>query len=550
MAVAFDAASESHTGSSGSASETSFSWTHTPAGAPAGVLVFTFVNANANNATAVTYGGVSMTAVTGGRAVDTGGEPGDCKAWFLGAGIGTGAKTVQVTRTNNANVMYAVCYTVTAASDTQVAGATLLQENQALTEQNVDDGTWDTNSVRFAATQWGASDIPAVGANSTQGPSIDYGTRTVSTVYETTPGRGSRPVGWDTGATSDDVAFVGVAIKEAARSRQNTAVAPLVGAGGRAMETPRSGSAILPLSARARWVAVDNGGNHQRWGTAKMGLSSYDAWEWLRAGAAEAAFEASGASAYEEAGGQTYDRANIAETELVGAGGRTAEMDETGAGVLEAAASGVQDNYADVAETGLAAAEFAASGTGETQHDRSGGAELDASASGAAETQHDRQNTAAAAFTAAGDNIAEYDETGAAAAAFAAAGTGGANAEYLTTGSAIAELTASADRAVEYDETAAAAAPFVASGASETVSPVDKTGAAAAALAAAGTRETDLGRTGAAELTMAGGGVSEGGSAVIVETPAGHHATTNLTFPAEWADNEEELVLVLALALT
>lgn len=83
MAVAFLAATESHAGTAGSTSEASFSWVHPATSTVKGVLVYTFTNANSNDATAVSYGSQSMVAVTGGRAVDTTGEPGDCKAWFL-----------------------------------------------------------------------------------------------------------------------------------------------------------------------------------------------------------------------------------------------------------------------------------------------------------------------------------------------------------------------------------------------------------------------------------------------------------------------------------
>jgi hypothetical protein len=40
MAVAHSAASESHTGTTGSTNQASFSWTHVQSGTPQGVLVF------------------------------------------------------------------------------------------------------------------------------------------------------------------------------------------------------------------------------------------------------------------------------------------------------------------------------------------------------------------------------------------------------------------------------------------------------------------------------------------------------------------------------
>jgi hypothetical protein len=229
MAIGYDASSESHTGTTGSASETSFSWTHTPAGTPKGVLIFTFVNANADDATAVTYGGVSLTDVSGGRAVDTAGEPGDCKAWFLGSGVPTGSQTVTVTRNNNANVMYAVAITVTSSQDSAVhtgtGGIVLIQGDTALIEQAVTDGSSGTgNSMRFAAVNSGCDQFSTTpikpdgitlapyDVDSTWVHGIDFGTRVCGVVRETTAGTGSRSVGFL--SPTEDTAAVHLAIKD------------------------------------------------------------------------------------------------------------------------------------------------------------------------------------------------------------------------------------------------------------------------------------------------------------------------------------------------
>jgi hypothetical protein len=244
MAIGFDAASESHTGTTGSASEASFGWTHTPAGTPKGVLVFTFVNANADDATSVTYGGVSLTAVSGGRAVDTAGEPGDCKAWFLGSSVPTGAQTVTVNRNNNANVMYAVAITVTSSQNSEVhtAGIVLLQEDGSVASQSVtDDSSGTGNSMRFAGINCGADDFgtvlpssPAFGTlypdsgNSTWLQGIDFGTRVCGVVRETTAGTGARSVGFF--GPSDDRAAVHLAVKDVAGGAA-TAIKDIIGCG-------------------------------------------------------------------------------------------------------------------------------------------------------------------------------------------------------------------------------------------------------------------------------------------------------------------------------
>jgi hypothetical protein len=217
MAVGFDAESESHTGTVGAG--TTYSWSHL-GGTPRGAVLFVFNLDSTFPYGAVTYGGVAMTAVPGSDAADTAGENGSCRAYFLGSSVPSGTQTVQVVESGSMVVSYAVCYTVTAGADTEVTGVSVEQENQSLTEVNVNDGSPGTNSLRFAGTHWGASAVPGIGANSTggTGTSIDQGVLTYSAVRETTAGQGSRPVGFNTGATSDDVAATYLAVREVAAS--------------------------------------------------------------------------------------------------------------------------------------------------------------------------------------------------------------------------------------------------------------------------------------------------------------------------------------------
>jgi hypothetical protein len=220
MAVAHDAYTASHVSGSVSQSEASFSWTHTPSGTPRGVLVYAFTGVGANTSstnhvTAVTYGGVSMVAVTAGSAADTVTEPMRTTAWFLGSGIPSGNQTVAVTRTNDSVSVWVVAITVTAGNDTTYAGVLLEQEDQALTEENINDGSPGTNSVRYVGIATGkssASTALTTGANSTRLGNNDGVSRGAVVTRETTAGQGARPVGES--ATSDDVAAVYVAITE------------------------------------------------------------------------------------------------------------------------------------------------------------------------------------------------------------------------------------------------------------------------------------------------------------------------------------------------
>lgn len=222
MAVAHESATESHTGTTGSASEAFFDISVPFTSSSKSLLVYTFVlGASGDLATSVKIdpagANTDVPAVSGGRATDTAGEVGDCKAWFLGSGLPTTTTTVRVNRTNNADVMYAVAITDTAGTDTETTGVVLLQEDGTLAEQSVDDGSPGTNSVRYAGLYSGLTDTGTtiVGANSTSLHFIDLGPRGAHVVRETTAGQGSRSVGF-TSAGSDDRAAVHLAVREVA----------------------------------------------------------------------------------------------------------------------------------------------------------------------------------------------------------------------------------------------------------------------------------------------------------------------------------------------
>jgi hypothetical protein len=213
MAVAHSAASESHTGTTGSANQAAFSWTHTQTGTPQGVVVFVSTYASvASLVTSVTYGGTALTRVTGGLAQDGAGELGRLDTFFLGSGLATGNQTITVNRTNNATVLYAAAATVTAAQATEVTGIVLLEGDGTLTEQSVNDGSTGVNSLRYAGCYSGLNAPPTAGASSTLLNSIDIGNYGSALVRETTAGQGARNVGFS-GAT-DDRAAVHLAVRE------------------------------------------------------------------------------------------------------------------------------------------------------------------------------------------------------------------------------------------------------------------------------------------------------------------------------------------------
>jgi hypothetical protein len=256
MAVAFDAVSEDP--ATGYRTSSSASFTHTPSGTPKGVLIFVVRQGGSiDDITSVTYGGVTVPAVSGGLAADTTGELGLCKAFFLGTGVPTGAQTVAVSY--GANAHYVVCITVTASLDTEIytSGIVLLQEDGTVAEQSVGDGSPGTNSLRFVGGFSGLSAFPGVGANSTALVDNSVGLATsAGAARETTAGQGSRSVGFSTG-TTEDRAYVHLAVRElgAALATPSTVVAsasvpaPTILTGANGLITPATVAAIATVVA-------------------------------------------------------------------------------------------------------------------------------------------------------------------------------------------------------------------------------------------------------------------------------------------------------------
>lgn len=212
LGVTFDAVSEDP--AVGYRNTTGNSWTHTPVGTPKGVLIFVIRSGTAaNDVSALTYGGVPVPVVPGGLAVDTLGERGMSQAYYLGSGVPPGPQSVSVTYA--ADLHYTVVITLAAGIDTRVhfPSVQTAQEDGALAEVNLDDGSPGTSSLRFAGGHSGLATFPSAGANSTLVAVNDSGLSVSAGVCrETTPGQGVRPVG--VSGTSDDRAVVYLAIRE------------------------------------------------------------------------------------------------------------------------------------------------------------------------------------------------------------------------------------------------------------------------------------------------------------------------------------------------
>jgi hypothetical protein len=193
--------------------------TFTQSGTPQGILVFAInLRDNEDKFTSITYGSVQLTPVAGGLALDGSGELLATQIYFAGSGLPSGTQTITATRTNDGDDTGIVAISVIADRDTEPTGIVLLQGDGTLAQQNVDDGSPGTNSLRFAGGGSGLASAPAVGGDSTNIIAYSEGGtgRSVRVVRETTAGQGSRPVGAVSGS-SDDRAFVYVAIREVPR---------------------------------------------------------------------------------------------------------------------------------------------------------------------------------------------------------------------------------------------------------------------------------------------------------------------------------------------
>lgn len=113
--VAFDAFSIA-------SSTTNISYTHTPVGTPRGVLVMCVgTAADTDEFTSATYGGTSMSEVSGSPNVLAGAahEGGDITVFFLGSSVPTGPQTTSVT-VSGAGVKTCATISLTGSANTEV----------------------------------------------------------------------------------------------------------------------------------------------------------------------------------------------------------------------------------------------------------------------------------------------------------------------------------------------------------------------------------------------------------------------------------------------
>ena len=217
MAVSFDVATQSSTSTNPGQSVASFNWSHTGSASAKFAVVHVLGDSATDHISNVTYGGVSMTPVPSGLALDAAGEPGFAKSYylFIPPTTKTGTQTVVVSCTNNANDKWAVCQTFLGSATKVLAPGTtiLVQGDAAYAEKTPTDGSPGSNSIRVACGYYGGNTPAPAGTNSTGDFTLDSGFYGYSVCHETVAGQGARSVGF-TNATSDDQASVHFAVAE------------------------------------------------------------------------------------------------------------------------------------------------------------------------------------------------------------------------------------------------------------------------------------------------------------------------------------------------
>ena len=207
MAVAFDAFGSPAEGTG------NLSWTHTPVGVPKGILVFIVQNVGTTDeVTGVTYGGVPMTRVT--TNTHSTGEASVVYAYFLGAGIPSGAQTVVVSVNGTGSAKRAGSYSITALGDTKVQNSNVAINSDSLANPSSSIALTGNTCFVAEAFQSGQNNLSGItpSANWTGDLENDFGTQTAGWYSYNIIGSTNVLIGWT--QTAEDACCIGVAVTE------------------------------------------------------------------------------------------------------------------------------------------------------------------------------------------------------------------------------------------------------------------------------------------------------------------------------------------------
>lgn len=205
MAIAFDAFSKSSTGFDNA----TISWTHTPVGTPKGAVVVVCQEASADDIDGVTYGGVAMARIK--REVKAAAEAGCVYIYFLGSGLGTGAKTVTVTAPTS-NDWCAVCFTVTADSAETEAPVTAGAQSDSQANPSLSISPTAAAVICYGIVSGLAAPITTNETNTIHVGGSDFGADSAMWARKTVASAGATTIGYT--AAADDVIHAACAVQE------------------------------------------------------------------------------------------------------------------------------------------------------------------------------------------------------------------------------------------------------------------------------------------------------------------------------------------------
>ena len=221
MALAYDTL----TALTESTATPTISGSHTPIGTPRAVVVYIYGAATTSDQVdGVTYGGVSMTEVTGSPVLDSGGDSGSLYAYFLGASIPTGEQTVEVT-TSGTSEKLVVILTLTGANDTEIVDSDTM-DNDSISNPSLTLSPGGVDCFITFVGMSGATGDPGARTGYTQRHTSTYTTsrRYLTYTKDALSSTDVTDVGWDQSA--DDANMIALAIRESAGGGGVTTIPP------------------------------------------------------------------------------------------------------------------------------------------------------------------------------------------------------------------------------------------------------------------------------------------------------------------------------------
>lgn len=215
MAVARASSAESiRTGT-----EDPYTFNFTPAGTPRAIVIGVVHGVTATRlVTGLTYGGVTMTQISGAVASDTANEPGFAEMWILlgtdANPVPTGVQTVSATGqgSSTTDIFFVVWELSASGNILGIIDSDNISNNAADPTRTLTAGGLTKISL-CAMYGGGAAPGGTLSAGNTLDHTHDLGAFYAQSCYETTVDNADHTIGWSTLA-SDDLAFVCVAIAE------------------------------------------------------------------------------------------------------------------------------------------------------------------------------------------------------------------------------------------------------------------------------------------------------------------------------------------------